>query len=125
MAKDIPDGWSQASVWDVRKSGFKKGESPSGLYRLILNACERGSIRAYKDGGRWIVNRNDVDGLAAEFDLSKQKTSSAIQEIDLVELAQEVRAELLRTNKQVTAMIQMIHHVSEQVKIIGRENPGE
>ena len=91
MARSIPWGFKLAADFDTRKPGAsKKGESPSGIYRVILQACTQGTIRAYKDAGRWIVNEADVHELKKDFEAIAAKEATEAP-VDCSDVAKEIR----------------------------------
>lgn len=105
VARDIPAGWVQAAEFDTRKPGSSKKDSPSGIYRLILRSCEQGTIRSYKDGGRWVVNRDDVEELRRVSEIAPEKESSP--EIDNEKLSASLdlmRSEIAKLRTEVSVV---------------------
>lgn len=76
VARDIPDGWCRCADFDERKAGDPYRAGPAGDYQIILNACNAGTIRAYKENNRWVVNRDDAELLVRSSKASKPQTAS-------------------------------------------------
>jgi hypothetical protein len=131
VARDIPEGWILAAEFDIRKPGASKKEAPSGIYRVVLRACEQGTIRAYKDASRWVVNKDDVEALRSNIDATQRKAAlmddpSNELGLHLIEIRRQVEilsGLAVRAMGSLVAAINEVRNAVQDLKPTGGTEP--